>query len=284
MSINASNGYVGIGRNPASYKLDVNGTIRVESTVYTSDIRLKTDIKPMDSCLLRIKSLKPISYFMSEGSEQSSNGYIAPTGTSSAQKANDLKPSDADSVSSFDPEVYAEKMQKLTEQRNQKRRYGFSAQDMQQVFPDLVYEDVDGYLGIDYVALVPMLVEAIQEQQNQIESLRSEVDLLKNTGSADARTADATNQPSIRPTLEQNSPNPFSENTRINYYLPQETRSAILYIYDMNGNQLKRIQVGQNGTGSIIIRSNELKAGMYLYSLIADGKLVGTNKMILTEE
>jgi hypothetical protein len=41
--------------------------------------------------------------------------------------------------------------------------------------------------------------------------------------------------------------------------------------------------INQRGSGSITIQANELKAGMYLYTLIADGAEVGTKKMILTK-
>jgi hypothetical protein len=47
--------------------------------------------------------------------------------------------------------------------------YGFIAKD----FPlqDLVWE-TDGYLGIDYIEIIPFLCRAIQEIQEQINELR----------------------------------------------------------------------------------------------------------------
>lgn len=51
-----------------------------------------------------------------------------------------------------------------------KVHYGFIAQD----FPlqDLVSEKPNGYLGIDYIEIVPFLVRAIQELQEQIDGLK----------------------------------------------------------------------------------------------------------------
>ena len=58
---------------------------------------------------------------------------------------------------------------------------------------------------------------------------------------------------------------------------------AALYIYNMNGRQLKTIDLTARGEGEIMINGGELAAGMYLYSLVADGQEVATKRMILTE-
>ena len=52
----------------------------------------------------------------------------------------------------------------------------------------------------------------------------------------------------------------------------------MLNIYNMLGNQLKSINLNQNGTGAITINGNEFGAGMYMYALIVDGKLLILNK------
>ena len=83
--------------------------------------------------------------------------------------------------------------------------------------------------------------------------------------------------------LYQNSPNPFSVSTKIEYYLPADVQKATIYIYDMNGTQLKSIPLNQKGNGSITINGSELKAGMYMYTLIADGQVIDTKRMILTD-
>lgn len=50
--------------------------------------------------------------------------------------------------------------------------FGLIAQDVQKIFPEIVSEK-DGYLGIDYGKLVPVLIESIKEQQKQIDELRA---------------------------------------------------------------------------------------------------------------
>ena len=47
--------------------------------------------------------------------------------------------------------------------------------------------------------------------------------------------------------------------------------------------QLKNIPIIDRGNGSVLIQGSELLAGMYIYTLIADGKEVDTKRMILTE-
>jgi len=55
-----------------------------------------------------------------------------------------------------------------------------------------------------------------------------------------------------------------------------------LHIYDLNGVELKSYVINQKGKGNFIVEGNSLKAGMYLYTLICDGREIATKKMILT--
>lgn len=51
----------------------------------------------------------------------------------------------------------------------------------------------------------------------------------------------------------------------------------------MNGELLSNRGLTNKGEGNILIKKNELTAGIYLYSLIIDGQEVDTKKMILTK-
>jgi hypothetical protein len=68
-------------------------------------------------------------------------------------------------------------LSRLDDPRN-KTMIGYLAQDVQKLFPELVREDKDGYLSLDYMGLIPILVEAIKVQKLQIEQLQKKVDLL----------------------------------------------------------------------------------------------------------
>lgn len=57
---------------------------------------------------------------------------------------------------------------------------GFIAQDVQAAFPDLVEENEDGYLSVNYMGLSPLAIQAINEQQEIIESLIERIEKLEN--------------------------------------------------------------------------------------------------------
>ena len=83
--------------------------------------------------------------------------------------------------------------------------------------------------------------------------------------------------------LYQNSPNPFTERTEISYVVPVEAQLATIYIFDMSGTQLKEYDIETFGEGCLTINANELYAGLFLYSLVVDGKLIDTKQMIITQ-
>lgn len=56
---------------------------------------------------------------------------------------------------------------------------GLIAQDLEQVFPELVHTDDDGLKSVGYANLVAPLIEAIKEQQKQIEELKNKIKNLK---------------------------------------------------------------------------------------------------------
>ena len=57
---------------------------------------------------------------------------------------------------------------------------GFIAHEAQAVFPDAITGEKDGedIQGMDYGRITPLLVKAIQEQQEQIEQLKTEIEKL----------------------------------------------------------------------------------------------------------
>lgn len=65
------------------------------------------------------------------------------------------------------------------------RKVGVIAQQVQEVLPEAVSQDNDGYLLVDYDALIPLLIEAVKEEQRQrkqifrqLQQERNEVPLL----------------------------------------------------------------------------------------------------------
>lgn len=217
------------------------GSVTAAAFPTSSDARLKTDIRNIDRSLSdRIMDLRPVSYkFNAEDTVH----YAYP------KDAKELQAS----------------------------HYGLIAQEVQEIFPDVVYDSGDGYLSINYIELIPMLIQTVQKQQQQIEELQS---TLKTNSRVEVRRVSKTNTDAV---LYQNTPNPFSKTTEIGYFLPERIKNAFIYIYDMSGTQIAGYSLTDKGEGTLTIDANTLAAGMYLYSLIADGQLIDTKQMILTK-
>jgi hypothetical protein len=167
------------------------------------------------------------------------------------------------------------------------REFGLIAQEVKEVYPELVSVNKDGYYSIKYTALIPIMIEALKEQKLEIEELKTgNSSQLKSTHINEAFSVDESatlKQKSLTASLYQNTPNPFSENTVIRYFLPKYVNDASIFIYNMQGKQIKNIPLHNRGESSETIFGSELQAGMYVYALIADGDIIDTKNMILTE-
>jgi hypothetical protein len=164
------------------------------------------------------------------------------------------------------------------------QQIGLIAQEVEQVFPELVSEDEHGNKFVNYDGMIPVLLEAIKEHNVVIDSLKNAIELLKSEiNSSSISSGNSSANLTNKAKLLQNAPNPFNINTEISYYLPNNTNTATFYVYNLNGTQIKSLSIQNKGWGKITITASELKSGMYLYSLIADGKEVDTKRMILTD-
>lgn len=60
---------------------------------------------------------------------------------------------------------------------------GVIAQDVEKVVPELVHTDADGLKSVDYIKIIPLLIEAIKEQQKQIEGKQQQIESAKQENS-----------------------------------------------------------------------------------------------------
>ena len=248
-----------------------NCNVLASNIALASDSRFKTDITPLESSLQTITSLTPVSYrllprFVNDADE-------IPTGTLSEKELQDIE--------------NARKFYQSLE--NDGPHFGFIAQEVKEIYPELVKTDHDGYMYIDYIGMIPLLVHAIGELNAQIEELKAENSELNQAVINAQAPAVGNGQPSqiaddfLRNALYQNRPNPFTTSTTISMSLRSEVTEAVLYIFDMQGSLLKTIPVTDRGNVSVTISGGELNAGMYIYSLIADGSEIASKRMILTK-
>jgi len=52
---------------------------------------------------------------------------------------------------------------------------GVIAQEVQKVVPEIVVERKNGYLGVDYKRIIPLLIESIKELKQEVEDLKKKV-------------------------------------------------------------------------------------------------------------
>jgi len=238
------------------YYLHVNGPIKVQYCTEYSDIRLKNNIEDFSNPN-RLLDLQAISYNFNNREDEN--------------------------------EDYIDTVEYILQEGEFVRRkhYGFSAQDVQDIFPNLVYEGEDGYLALNYVEFVPMLVEAYKQQQSKIDELEQTINSCcsfesqnKSTNAIDNTLEQNTLKTSSY--LEQNTPNPFTNETLIKYNVSGVNSDAQILVFDMTGKLLKSYKAMQ-GKNQLVIKKEDLIAGMYYYSLIIAGKEIDTKKMILID-
>jgi hypothetical protein len=129
-----------------NYAGDFTGGTRIDSTLrvtgdvvaYASDIRLKTNIEPIQIALNKVLSINGFTYNFNEiGKELGFNTSV--------------------------------------------RNAGVSAQEVQAVLPEVVAPAPasDEYITVKYEKLVPLLIEAIKEQQETIANLQNRLEILE---------------------------------------------------------------------------------------------------------
>ena len=101
--------------------------------------------------------------------------------------------------------------------------------------------------------------------------------LFKGCGSGKNKTSEDMTS-AVR--LSQNVPNPFPNKTVISYFIPENIAQAQLIVYDVTGNAIRKYDIRTKGEGSITFDAANLRTGVYMYSIFADGKLINTKTMI----
>ncbi|WP_341903170.1 tail fiber domain-containing protein [Fluviicola taffensis] len=80
--------------------------------------------------------------------------------------------------------------------------------------------------------------------------------------------------------LDQNVPNPFAEQTVINFTIPATVQKAQIHFYDGHGKLMQSVDVSERGLGRLTVFGSDLSSGVYTYTLVADGQVVATKKMM----
>lgn len=109
-------------------------SIQVQSVYNYSDTRAKMNIQPLDNCLTKLMQLKTYSYKFKDENEMAARTFVK------GGNANE---------------------------------YGMLAQEVEKVLPELVITDPDGKKLINYIELIPMLLNAVQALSQEVATLKA---------------------------------------------------------------------------------------------------------------
>jgi hypothetical protein len=182
-------------------------------------------------------------------------------------------------------------------------QHGFMAQNLEAVFPELVttinkpIEDEKNfqvgtyeYKAVNYTGLISILASSLkelnEESTTRINELNEKITLLEGTIEDMKRSLESSG--AIKPELsntvdgysmEQNKPNPFTNQTVINYTLPSNAKATISVV-DLSGKFIREYSLSSK-KGQLTINSNEIGKGIFVYALISDNEVIMSKKMII---
>ncbi|AXG69678.1 chaperone of endosialidase [Kordia sp. SMS9] len=227
-----------------------NGNVFVTGTFTVSDKKLKDNIKIEENILDKLTQLDAVSYT--------------------------FKPNDQLNLPS-------------------ELQHGFLAQNLEEVFPELVTTITKPILGennkelgmyeykaVNYVGMISILTSSLQELQEEVKTLKNQIEAMNVQAASDKEEAQLNTQDevgNVEFSMEQNKPNPFTNQTVINYTLPSNTKATISVV-DLSGKFIKDYNIS-NEKGQLTINSSEIGKGIFVYALISDNEVIITRKMII---
>ena len=272
-----ADGKFGIGDDNPINKLHVKGggykTAGGDLWSIPSDRRLKDNIADFTDGLKLVMNMKPVSY-----------RYNGKAGTSEGEEAVGVVAQDLEKIAPYMVEdaVYQNSEYVLDENGQ----------------PKEVYTGTEDIKIINMSALKYVLVNAIQEQQaqieekderiaeleNQMEAVMNAIDDLRINGLGDAGVqSEITLNSYDLASLNQNQPNPFNGYTMIDYIVPTDAQNAEIQIYDISGKLMKVFKMDHKGEGTLRVNAVDIPSGSYTYSMIVDGRQIDSKKMILAK-
>jgi len=260
-----------------------NGQIYCNGSWYGSDSIFKTNVERLDSSLYKVLQLEGISYDLKDDKPQDSIVFTDNKGNTY--------------YSYSDPKIYPDSGQVIDSTvlaillaEQSRKYYGLIAQDVERIVPEVVRTMPDGTKGLAYQSIIPLLIEAVKTQQSEIEELQiilneyiKEYEEMKAIQSGNGIYEKSPSSSISNSFLYQNIPNPFSQSTIIRYHIAEIYQKSEIYIFTIQGELVKTYLLLDPNKSEIVIKGEELKPGMYLYTLLVDGREIDTKRMILTD-
>lgn len=230
---------------------------------YLSDINLKQDIVPISNANEVLSNLNPVSFQF--------NNSVHPQMNLDSDTHFGVLAQNADTVL---PEIVKES-----------------------VFPavydsagNIIYNEVN-YKSVNYDGIIPYLIAGYKYQKNKIDSLTLVTSSLASqiNSCCNENRSSLQNENIIEITLsdvksivlDQNVPNPFAEMTAISFTLSEGIQKAQMLFYNIEGKLINSVDLSnKSGKGQLNVFANDLSNGIYTYTLVVDGKIIDTKKMI----
>ena len=291
-----NNGNVGIGTSSPSEKLVVDGQIFPTSdasfdlgssgtrwkTVFASngvstmsDKRLKTHIDSIKYGLSEIMKLRPVSYRVKKHETKKRHlGLIA----QELEKVIKEPVTTGEGEKQLKGIIYSNLIPVLINgMQEQQKQVQKQQQEIQELQANLDQEKAKNKALEEKVNQLSERVNRLAEQVNGVSQSFNKAD----EESLNQKTATLSNEDADQAMLLQNRPNPYSNETVIPYYLPDNAQNANMLITNTQGQMLKRIPLEGTGKGELTLQTADLNQGQYQYTLIIDGRQIQTRKMIV---
>ncbi|MCU7549944.1 tail fiber domain-containing protein [Chitinophagaceae bacterium LB-8] len=245
--------------NAAGY---FNGAVWATSYNYiVSDRKFKQDIVPLEHTLQQLMKLKPATYLFNKEAYKSMQ---LPTGKQIGLIADEVK------------EVFPELVQQAVHPAE------LDKDTRKELSPEIKYE------GINYQGLIPVLVASVQElktlndeHQQQIEQQQQQINDLKETVDRLLNTLNLNGNNLTTAFLKASIPNPAQGTALIQYYVPQNSRTANIVFTDMKGAIIKSITISNKGDGQLNVNTAAWTAGTYTYTLYINGTQTDSKKLVI---
>lgn len=222
-------------------------SIQVADVYNLSDMRAKENIEPLTFGLNTIQNLRPVSYKWKKNEVAEKNNAEYAENDTTLQLA-------------YGP-------------NDNKTQYGFLAQEVEAVMPDAVLTNEDGHKMINYTAIIPVLVQAVQELQAKVETQALQIEQLSKEKGISKSLSVVDNK------IVSCSPNPTDGKITIVTSLTNDTENAKLVISSLDGNNDVQFVVSY-ASPTVSADISSLKSGIHIVSLYVNDKLVDSQRIV----
>lgn len=231
-------GYVSVGKKPDSdYKLDVVGDIACGGQYYC---RMTDRPYSLDKNDRIINSYNRILLL-------SGKSYIKKNNYSIIKSENEILRNDPNSRG--------------------RKELGFIAQEFEYIFPSLVDTDSEGYKSINYLGLIPVLIDAVKDQKQvvdtQSESLEQIMDVLEKLERIKGCELSICKNTDV---------------VEFKYKLGKIISDAYISIFTINGILVKKIQL-KSKSGIELIAKSDFTSGIYFYTFVCEDYKAGSGTL-----